>query len=174
MSKVASQGLSTVYNLVTTGVRTRGWRFSLKKEGLPMPPNAIRVSLRHEGKDWVEVAEGRPFQAAPTRTTFLHCAAKWGASAFFEHIDLPRDLPDFVKDIQDGHVIGCGDGSFQPDLSLQLSSSAWKMMSLRSGDSVSCAYLTTGPGAGSHRAESQGPYLMALFLAILSEMFPIS
>ena len=78
MYKVASQGLCAVYDLVTTGVRTRGQRFSLKKEGLPMPSNTIRTSLRHEGEDWVEVAEGRPFLAAPARTTFLHYVAQMG------------------------------------------------------------------------------------------------
>ena len=89
-----------------------------------MPPQATRVSLLHEGADWVEVPDGRPPPEPPSRTTFSHWASKWGASAFFEHIHIPPDLPGFVQDFQDGHVIGCGDGSFQPELSLWLSSSA--------------------------------------------------
>ena len=47
------------------------------------------------------------------------------------------------------------------------------MEGLRSGATVSCACLTTGPGASSHRAESQGPYSIALFLAILGDMFQV-
>ena len=127
--KVTPHGTCDIYDLVISGVNTRGRRFALEEEGLPTPSDMIRVSLRHKCEDWVEVAEGCPRWRAPPRTTFWHYAAKWGASAFFEHIDLPLDLPGFAKDLQDGHVIACGDGSFQPELLLRLSSSAWKMKS---------------------------------------------
>ena len=77
-----------------------------------MPPQVTRVSLLHEGADWVEVADGRPLPEPPARTTFSHWASKWGTSALFEHIRLPPDLPGFVQDLRDGQVIGCQDGFF--------------------------------------------------------------
>ena len=84
----------------------------------------------------MEIDSGRRKRETPPRVTFANWSRLWKASEYFKHITIPENMDEFVQDIQDGFVMGCRDGSFKPDLSVETLASAWQLQIIRTSNAA--------------------------------------